>query len=90
MTPPNPPRQKPTPNTSPASIRADEVLTLEAAAKRLRWKRHSKAQAIRNGLVTSKFGSRRYVLGRHILEFFERLASEQAEKHDPITPNAPE
>lgn len=69
-----PKQPRPEPNTTPAVVNANEVYTLEEAARRMRWRKHSIRQAIRAGLVTTKFGSRRYVLGRHVLEFFEKLA----------------
>ena len=56
------------------SIRADEVMSLREAARRLGWKAHSIRQAKRRGLRVVKFGSTNYVLGESILEFFRQLA----------------
>ena len=79
------PRSKP--NNSPAVINAHEVYTLSEAARRMRWKRHSIRQAIRAGLVTTKFGSRRYVVGQAVIDLMSRLAEEQAEdKPQTATP----
>jgi hypothetical protein len=64
------------------AINAQEVYVLEEAARRLRWRRHSIRQALRNGLATAKFGSRRYVTGQAVLEFVEKLAEQQAKPQD--------
>ena len=77
MTTPSKPR--PEPNTSPPVIRADELYTLDEAAKRMRWRKHSMRQAIRAGLITTKFGSRRYVVGQAVLDLMRKLANEQAD-----------
>ena len=70
--------QKPDPNNHPPVVRAGECYTLEEAAKRMRWKKHSTRQALRAGLVTTKFGSRRYVTGEAILNLMQKLAEQQA------------
>jgi len=71
------PRPKPEPNTTPGVIDANGVYTLEELAKRARWKKHSIRQALRLGLRTCKFGSRRYCLGADVISFFEALAERQ-------------
>lgn len=63
-------------NTSPPVIRADEVYTLEEAARRMRWRKHSTRQALLAGLVTTKFGSRRYVVGQAVLDLMQKLAEQ--------------
>ena len=80
---PKQPHPKPEPNGCPAVVSVHELYTLEEVARRLRWKRHSIRQALRNGLVTAKFGSRRYCTGRAVRDFMERLAQQQAENSDP-------
>ena len=72
---PSTPRQKPQPNNTPAVIDGNQVYLFEEACRRLRWRKHSARQAKNLGLQIVKFGSRNYVLGRHILEFFERLST---------------
>ena len=71
-------KPQPTNNTTPAVVRADELYSLEEAARRLRWRTHSVRQAKRAGLRVIRFGSRDYISGRAILEFFDRLAKDSA------------
>ena len=71
------PKPKPEPNTTPAVIDARQLYSFDEAARRLRWKKHSRQQARRLGLKTVRFGSRDYVLGRDLLAFFDRLAQKQ-------------
>ncbi len=73
----NPNLRKAIANDTPAVIDANAVYTLEEAAKRMRWQKHSTRQALRAGLRTTKFGSRRYVVGQAILDLMEKLAREQ-------------
>lgn len=79
-TTPKPPKPRPESNSYPAVINAQEVYTLAEVAKRMRWKRHSIRQAIRAGLVTTKFGSRRYVVGQAVIDLMQKLSQEQNEK----------
>ncbi len=65
------------PNHTPAVIEPGVVLTAEELRRRLRWQKHSYAQARRLGLRTVRFGSRNYVLSSDVVSFFERLAQEQ-------------
>jgi len=80
---PRPPRPAPEFNGhgSPAVVNAAEVYPLDEAARRLRWRRHSVRQALRHGLVSPKFGSRRYVTGQSILDFIRKLAEQEAQNH---------
>ena len=71
------PKPKPEPNTTPAVIDANQLYTLEEAARRLRWRKHSRQQARRLGLKTVRFGSRDYCLGRDVLAFFDGLGEQQ-------------
>ena len=71
-------RTRPRTNNTSAVINVLEVYTMDEVARRMRWKAHSIRQAKRLGLKTVRFGSRDYVLGRHVLEFFEKLAQMQA------------
>lgn len=65
------------PNHTPAVIEPGIVLTAEELRKRMRWQKHSYAQARRLGLRTVRFGSRNYVLGTDVISFFENLAKQQ-------------
>ena len=78
----SPPKQPPRiePNAAPAVVNAHECYTLQEVARRMRWKRHSIRQAIRAGLVTTKFGSRRYVVGQAVIDLMQKLSQEQNEK----------
>ena len=67
----------PSPNTSPPVIRADELYLWEELQRRLRWKKHSARQARRLGLDPIKFGSRLYIHGSTVLEWFSKLASDE-------------
>lgn len=71
--------QQPRANGYPAVIDGNQVYTWEEACRRLRWRKHSARQAKRLGLKTIRFGSRDYVLGRHVLDFLADLAEQQAE-----------
>ena len=75
-TPSKKPRPTPSPNTSPPVIRADELYLWEELQRRLRWKKHSARQARRLGLDPIKFGSRLYIHGSTVLEWFSKLASD--------------
>ena len=79
-------KSKPPPFTPPppAVIEAHAVYSMEELSKRLRWKRHAIRQALRAGLRTCKFGSRRYCVGRDAIRFFERLAAEQNSRNTEI------
>ena len=74
------PRANREPNTTQSVIRADELYTLEEAARRLRWRQHSIRQARCLGLRIIRFGSRNYVAGSAVLAFFEHLAELQQAK----------
>ncbi len=63
---------------SSLSIRADEVLLLSEAARRLKLGKRGSSRARRLGLKTARFGRCRYVLGSDVLDFFSRLADHQA------------
>lgn len=59
------------------SIHADELLPLPILKKRLGWGNRSIAQAQRDGLRAVVFGRGKYVLGRDLLAFFDRLGEQQ-------------
>ena len=65
---------KPAPEPSTGSIRADELLLMKEACRRLNWQRKTLAHAKREGLKTVKFGRYDYVQGADVLDFFRRLA----------------
>lgn len=69
-------------NETPGEIRADDLYTFEEAARRLRWKKHSQRQAKKMGLQVSRFGSRDYVRGRAIIEFFAKLEQARTEQEN--------
>ena len=71
------PRPKPEPNTTPAVVDARQLYTFDEAARRLRWRKHSRRQARRLGLRVTRFGSRDYVSGAELIRFFEHLAQRQ-------------
>lgn len=74
--------QQPRANPFPAVVRADELLLWEELQRRLRWKKHSARQAQRRGLKPIKFGSRLYIHGSTVLEWFEQLGQRQAEDEE--------
>ncbi len=65
-----------TTDTGRGPIRADEVYPLRDACRRLGWRAHALRQAKLKGFRTILFGRERYVLGRDVLAFFEKLADE--------------
>ena len=71
------PKSKPEPNASPPVVNATELYPLDELCRRLRWRRHSRQQALRKGLKSVLFGSRRYVKGSWALAFFDQLLKEQ-------------
>lgn len=68
---------------APAVIRSGEVYSLAELRRRLGWKEHAVRQARVNGLRLVVFGRAKYCLGSDVLEFFNRLAEQQAEKGKP-------
>ena len=76
--PPGRPRKHPPP--SPAgfgSIGPDEVMPLREAARRLGFGHKTTAKAQRDGLRTLEYGRMKYVRGRDVIAWFDRLADEQ-------------
>ena len=69
--------QSPVASVGPGSIRADELLLMREASRRLGWERKTLAHAKKTGLRTIRFGRFDYVTGRSILEFFDGLAAQQ-------------
>ena len=65
-------------NTKPGygSIRADEVLPLREAARRLGWGQRTIRRAQKEGLRVVKFSTFKYVRGEDLVAFFNRLATE--------------
>ena len=60
------------------SIVAGEILPLREAARRLGWERKTIAHAKRAGLRSVRFGRFDYVRGVDVLDFFAKLADQQA------------
>jgi hypothetical protein len=69
----------PTPKTSnaPGVIRDGEVYRLREVCRRLGWKEHAIRQARAAGLRTIIFGREKFILGRDVLSFFEKIAERQ-------------
>ena len=65
---------------SPAldSVRADEVLPLRGAGRRLGWGVRLQCDLQRLGLRTIMVGRTKMILGRDIIDFLDRLGREQA------------
>ena len=57
------------------SISADEVLPLRECGRRLGWEQKTIRRAQREGLRTIAFGRFKYVFGRDVLRFFDKLAA---------------
>jgi len=75
---PGRPRKHPPPSLAGfGSIRPDEVMPLREAARRLGFGAKTVAKAQRDGLRTIEYGRMKYLLGRDMLAFFEKLAEEQ-------------
>ena len=55
------------------SIRADEVLSLAELKRRLGWGEHATRQARAAGLRLIGFGRAKFVLGRDLIAWFDRL-----------------
>ena len=62
---------------TPGEIKADALYTYSELSARLRLGQAGLRKMQRAGLRTALFGRRRYILGRHVIEFFERLEGEQ-------------
>jgi len=56
-----------------AVVHRDELYSLQELRHRLGWAEHAMRQARVAGLKTILFGSKKYVLGSDVLDFFERL-----------------
>jgi hypothetical protein len=68
--------EKPTP--APGVIRDGEVYRLREVCRRLGWKEHAIRQARAAGLRMVIFGREKFILGADVLDFFRRLAEQQA------------
>ena len=66
-----------TPSIGRGSIHADEILLFSEAAQRLGWCAKSRRFAQRDGLRVTKYGRHQYVIGRDVVDFFQRLAERQ-------------
>jgi hypothetical protein len=68
------------------SVRADEVLPLREAARRLGFAQDALRKAQSHGLRTVRFGKLRYVRGADVLDFFAALIEGQtATQRSPET-----
>ncbi len=61
----------------PGSIRADELLLMREACRRLGWERKTLAHAKKTGLRTIRFGRFDYIRGLDLCDFFAKLAERQ-------------
>jgi len=66
------------------SIRADELLLMREACRRLGWERKTLAHAKRAGLRTIRFGRFDYVTGAELARFFARLAERGDDRAERI------
>lgn len=57
------------------SIRADELMPLREAARRLGFGQKTIRAAQRSGLHTIQFGKMKYVVGSDVIAFFEKLSA---------------
>ena len=76
-------KKRPTPQaptTGTGSVSAHEVLTLREFGRRLGMGSRAFCDAQNAGLKTALHGRTKYVVGKHVLEYFERLADEQAQE----------
>jgi hypothetical protein len=64
------------PTIGRGSVRADEVMSLREFGRRLGLASRALCDAQRAGLKTVLLGRTKYVIGKHALQFFERLAAE--------------
>ena len=64
------------------SISADEVLPLREAGRRLGWEQKTIRRAQREGLRTVAFGRFKYVFGRDVLGFFDKLAGREGGRNE--------
>ena len=71
-----------TPSIGYGSISADEVLPLREAARRLGWEQKAIRRAQREGLRTVGFGRFKYVFGRDVLGFFDKLAGQEGGRNE--------
>jgi len=77
------PRKRPAPAASQlGSIRADELLPLPVVGARFGLGKKSLIEAQREGLRTVKWGHRKYVFGRDVLAWFDKLAVGQGGEAD--------
>ena len=64
----------PTISEKPGLITSDSLYTLEELSARLRLGKAALRQARRKGLKIKRIGRRAYVLGRDVIEWFEKSA----------------
>ena len=69
--------QSPPPTIGYGSVRADEVLPLREAARRLGWEQKTIRRCSAKGLAVVQFGRFKYVTGKHVLAFIDGLFTRQ-------------
>jgi hypothetical protein len=67
-----------TPRPTLSPILADAVYNKRSLCASLQWEHRTWAHAVKEGLRVVSFGKQKFVLGREVLAFFERLADQQA------------
>lgn len=72
------PRRDSAPGPRFGSIRADEVLPLQEAARRMGWAGRMRADVQKMGLQTCLIGRLKYTTGRAVLQFVETMMQQQA------------
>jgi hypothetical protein len=71
-------RPTPTPRPTLSPILADAVYSKRVLLAALGWEHRTFRHAVQEGLRIIAFGKQRFVLGRDVLDFFTRLAEQQA------------
>lgn len=67
-----------TPRPAQSPILADAVYSKRVLCTALGWEHRTFRHAVKEGLRIIPFGKQRFILGRDVLSFFDRLAEQQA------------
>ena len=71
-------RPAPAPRPAQLPIHADAVYSKRLLCSSLQWEHRTFRHAVKDGLRIIAFGKQRFILGRDVLDFFQRLAEQQA------------
>ena len=80
-------RLTPTPRPTLAPILADAVYNKRALCAGLQWEHRTFRHAVQEGLRIIAFGKQRFILGKDVLAFFEKLAERQNNKEEGGQPD---